>query len=146
MMKVKVRVERRSHYASYHVYHPKLTHFKPQTKTPKKFIMDWSSNKIAEAIQIEKLTSSCSGKTSEELWTLDYDTVAARRKTKDFNGESDTTGRVYFEIPYEDKGIFKKEYNGKWDIGRKLWYIKEDLSSTESIEKACSKWRKLDVN
>jgi len=47
-------------------------------------------------------------------------------------------GKIYLNIPFEDKDKIKNSYNGKWDSEKKLWYISKNHKDVEVI---LSKWR-----
>lgn len=52
-------------------------------------------------------------------------------------------GKIYLNIPFEDKDKFKYSYNGHWDSEKKLWYISKNHKDVEVI---LSKWREHNIN
>jgi uncharacterized protein YkuJ len=47
-------------------------------------------------------------------------------------------GKIYLNIPFEDKDKIKYSYNGQWDSEKKLWYISKNHKDVQVI---LSKWR-----
>jgi uncharacterized protein YkuJ len=52
-------------------------------------------------------------------------------------------GKIYLNIPFEDKDKFKYSYNGYWDSEKKLWYISKNHKDVEVI---LSRWREHNIN
>lgn len=53
--------------------------------------------------------------------------------------------RIYFNIPFHDKDIFKKNFNGLWDKDKKKWYIYDCYYNGNNIKYAKLKYNTKNI-